>query len=122
MTWKVLKAWNVGKDENSECVCQLENNFLLFSLEESIQIWNINEEEPKLLFTFGDFYSLCEIGVVSNNRIVTFEKKHFAVRSINEPFSKDPVKYLDYTSEQFKGYCFNKERNILLLNCDKNIA
>ena len=126
MTWKVSKTWNISSNTYntySKCVVQLENNFVLLGIKgKYIQIWNINEEEPKLIFSFGDFYSLCEIWVVSNNRIVTFEKKHFAVWSINEPFSKDPVKYLDYTSEQFKGYCFNKERNILILNFKKEFA
>ena len=78
MTWKVSKTWNISSNTYntySKCVVQLENNFVLFGIKgKLIQIWNINEEKPKLIFTFGDFYSLCEIGVVSNNRIVTFEK------------------------------------------------
>ena len=124
MTWKVLKTWNICSNVCCECVVQLENNLVLLSIQgKYIQIWNINEEEPKLLFKFGDFQFLEEIGVVSNNRIVTqINENKFAVWSINEPFSKEPIQYLDYTNEQIKGYYFDKERNILILNCKKEFA
>ena len=124
MTWKVLKTWNICRNVCCECVVQVENNLVLLSIQgKYIQIWNINEEEPKLLFKFGDFQFLEEIGVVSNNRIVTqINENKFAVWSINEPFSKEPIQYLDYTNEQIKGYYFDKERNILILNCKKEFA
>ena len=121
-TWKVVKTWILGENIICQCVHQLENNFVVLILGYSIQIWNVNEENPKLLSQLGELKYLNKIGVVSKNRIVTFENPKFAVWSINEPFSSEPIHYLDYTNSDFETYFFNKERNILILNCQSNIG